>query len=52
MYAQLPGGHRVEFSAEMAILHERAETVRSPENSMDAWGDSWKRVPDHFFKGS
>ena len=52
MYALLPGGHRVEFSAEMAMLHERVEAVRSPENSMDAWGDSWKRVPDHFFRGS
>ena len=51
-YAQLPGGHRVEFSAEMAMLHDRVEAVRSPENSMDAWGDSWKRVPDHFYRGS
>jgi catechol 2,3-dioxygenase len=53
MYVLLPGGHRVEFSAEMAFLHEETPVRRLDNtNSMDAWGDSWKRVPEHFYSGS
>jgi hypothetical protein len=49
----LPGGHRVEFSAEMALLDDSAPVRRlTSETSLDAWGDTWKRVPESFYGGS
>ncbi len=53
IYVWLPGGHRAEFSAEMAFLHDDAPLRRlTSETSLDAWGDTWKRVPESFFGGS
>jgi catechol 2,3-dioxygenase len=53
IYVWLPGGHRVEFSAEMALLDDSAPVRRlTSETSLDAWGDTWKRVPESFYGGS
>jgi catechol 2,3-dioxygenase len=53
LYVVLPDGHRLEFSAEMAFLHDGTPTRRlDGEGSLDAWGDTWKRVPPHFYEGS
>lgn len=53
IYVWLPGGHRVEFTAEMALLDDSAPVRRlTSETSLDAWGDTWKRVPESFYGGS
>jgi len=53
IYVRLPGGHRVEFSAEMAFLRDDVPTrCLDSSTSMDAWSDSWKRIPPSFYEGS
>jgi catechol 2,3-dioxygenase len=53
IYVRLPGGHRVEFSAEMAFLRDDVPMKGlDSSSSMDAWGETWKRIPESFFEGS
>ncbi len=53
IYVVLPGGHRVEFSAEMAFLRDDVPMKElDSSTSLDAWGDIWKRLPETFFGGS
>jgi len=53
IYVRLPGGHRVEFSAEMAFLRDDVPMKElDSSTSLDAWGDVWRRIPESFFGGS
>lgn len=53
-YAILAGGHRLEFSAEMAIVASGTATRRleGRSDTLDAWGTTWQRIPESFFGGS
>lgn len=52
-YARLPGGHRFELSAEMALLDDETPPKTWYDTSgVDAWGDVAQRVPPGFFEGS
>lgn len=54
LYARLPGGHRFEFSAEMALLEPATPTVvwEGFQNTLDAWGSLHERIPPGFLDGS
>ena len=54
VYAMLPGGHRFEFSAEMALLEPGTPTVawEGFQNTLDVWGTLYERIPLPFLEGS
>ena len=54
IYVRLPGGHRFEFSTEMALIDEDATPIRCGglADTLDAWSDAHLRVPEGFFVGS
>src|SRR5207244_3725916 len=54
IYVRLPGGHRFEFSTEMALLDADTPTVRYEglADTLDAWSDAHTRIPEGFFTGS
>jgi catechol 2,3-dioxygenase len=54
IYVRLPGGHRWEFSTEMALIDEDAPPIRCHglADTLDAWSDAHLRLPEGFFVGS